>query len=93
MYVEGTFFNRSRAEDAPSGCTDLSEPIRSFCSELGISAPPPDPSQPLKDDEKPAAASQKPGSLAELARSSATLRSRRPLYPLRRTELEVPAFP
>jgi len=88
IYVEGTFYTSTPAE----GFADLSAPIRSFCAERGISAPAPDPSEPLPEDEQPRSSTpEQPGRMLDSLLKAATDK-RRPVYPMRRRPMEGVTF-
>lgn len=88
LYVEGTFFNnRVGADSQGPPPRDLSEPIRRFCAQHGISAPQPNPAQPLADHERPQGRQVTGGRcLADLA---AQHNRAAPVYPFRTTSMQV----
>lgn len=88
LYVEGTFYNNyTGGEEGAAPRRDLSAPIREFCTQHGISAPPPDPSQPLAESERPQVRRAASGrSLADLSTQHSNAG---PMYPFRTSTMQV----
>eukprot|EP00951_Prasinocladus_malaysianus_P031943 scaffold308873_cov42-Prasinocladus_malaysianus.AAC.1 len=93
LYIEGKFFNSDKG-------TDLSEPIKAFCIEHNISAPPPNPASPQLDGERlrmvkmprtddTPAAHQSSGLEGIITQNQSR---RRPIYPMRTATLEGTTF-
>eukprot|EP00873_Tetraselmis_striata_P016577 jgi/Tetstr1/436841/TSEL_025618.t1 len=91
LYVEGTFYNNyTGGEEGAAPRRDLSAPIREFCTQHGISAPPPDPSQPLAESERPQVRRAASGrSLADLSTQHSNAG---PMYPFRTSTMQGKLF-